>query len=201
MTKAEWSGWVQAFGAVVAIIATASIAWWQIRRIAAEAAEQRRLTDKHKLLALSHLLRRVETTLAISYSAVQERGQQQIKFSVPDLDAASEVLHSISPFDVPGSQTYGRMQVALRALAVMRNYGRNYAGNEHETDAAALKVIHLAGEYFMHAFDVCIAEAVALSRPSDPGFWQPEWRLGPWRTAQAGKQDSQAATLSSPLSR
>lgn len=44
MTKAEWSGWMQAVFSVVAIFAAAVFTWWQLRapRKAAELAEKRR---------------------------------------------------------------------------------------------------------------------------------------------------------------
>lgn len=48
MTKAEWSGWVQALGSIAAILATAFGVWWQMDRQLSASENLRREEDKRK---------------------------------------------------------------------------------------------------------------------------------------------------------
>ena len=66
MTKAEWSGWVQAIGSILAILTSAAVVWWQVgrqHRLQMTAEERRSL--EHELHAI-----RDACTLA-NYAAAQ----------------------------------------------------------------------------------------------------------------------------------
>ena len=97
MTKIEWSGWVQAIGAIAAILAGASAVWWQVKRQA----------ESNRRAALAEEVRRLKVVGAALFhcrvvvETVQDEPNFPAKETLLDLRAQLSELRAIPPFDFP----------------------------------------------------------------------------------------------------
>lgn len=118
MTKAEWSGWMQAIGAAIAILAAAAIATYQ-------ASHARRLEDETRVAAEIQRLNIVKALSVRCFSlanevvrAVDERSEETIEVVSPVLmrDVGNTLLQ-LPIFEVPGGI------VALDVMTLGRTIG------------------------------------------------------------------------------
>jgi hypothetical protein len=99
--SAEWAAWVQAFGAIAAILAAAAIASRQSDQVRREEADRR---IAH-LKGVRGLFDDVNNTLTVTLANLQERGGQElliyVKQRTPPIRIALEAIRRIPFHEVP----------------------------------------------------------------------------------------------------
>jgi hypothetical protein len=147
MTKSEWSGWVQAIGSILAILASALVIWWQVRkqhRLQVSAARQAGLGDE---------LRRVEGFIQLAQLGYT--GLHHAALSLADFANAVEFQdtqrYKLS-FDLIG-QSLSAVDVSLMSTASLDLATR-----------ATVRDFHGALEIYDQAFSLSGVEAFAIRR-------------------------------------
>lgn len=99
MTKAEWSGWVQAIGAVIAILAGAYAVWYQVRRARVATLEFQRADDvrKLKLIAVANL----GCIQALKVARLQVADIQLFTRTFEGFQAQCDVLAEVPLLEIP----------------------------------------------------------------------------------------------------
>lgn len=118
MTKGEWSGWMQAIGAAIAILAAAAIAAYQAGHARKLEDEKRTAAEIQRLNIVKALAVRCFTLASDVVKAVDDLSQQTIEVVSPELmrDAGGTLL-GLPIFDVPGGI------VALDVMTLGRTIG------------------------------------------------------------------------------
>lgn len=120
MSRAEWSGWAQALGAIFAIIAGAGFVLLQnylTRKEASRAAQQERL---RRLELISHVI--AEASAAFQVAAVHvESGQLDFEGDViPSIERGISQIDAIPPLDHPYVEVFHRLAVIRQNLVALK---------------------------------------------------------------------------------
>jgi hypothetical protein len=118
MTKAEWSGWFQAIGAAIAILAAAAIAAYQAGHSRKLEGEKRTATEVQRLNIVKALAVRCFTLAKEVVKAIDEPSKETMEVVSPELmrDVGSTLM-DLPIFDVPGGI------VALDVMTLGRTIG------------------------------------------------------------------------------
>lgn len=111
MTKTEWSGWVQAIGAVAAIAIGAGAVWWQVRK-AHTAAQEARGAEDIRILSLIAIAN-FDCIKALKIAKLQREDVSLMHRTLKGFDAHCNELASIPLLQIPDHWV-----AAVRARAV-----------------------------------------------------------------------------------
>lgn len=118
MTKAEWSGWMQAIGAAIAILAAAAIATYQASHARKLEDEKRTAAEIQRLNIVKALAVRCFSLASEVVNAVDDLSKEAIEVVSPELMRdVSGTLLGLPIFDVPGGI------VALDVMTLGRTIG------------------------------------------------------------------------------
>lgn len=122
MTKGEWSGWVQAFGAVTAIFFAYILANWQHKKQTYEArrleANLRQLNDLLKTEVTSHFFDEAHAVCEALGHAKDLAPRHPIYTALERSEELEQIFKDLPPYDLPG---HGVAFGVLKVPQVLRN--------------------------------------------------------------------------------
>lgn len=117
MTKAEWSGWVQAFGAVLAILAGAAAVWWQVRKSRLATLEIQRSDDVRVLQLIATA--NVDCLKALKLAKLQLDDAEIFWRTIDGFKAHCHTLAAVPLLQIPDvwvAMSWGRAKQELERL-------------------------------------------------------------------------------------
>lgn len=99
MSKAEWSGWVQAIGAVGAIVAGAIAVWWQVRKARIATLEFQRSEDVRVLSLIA--VANVDCVKALKLATKQIGDHKIFKRTIEGFNVHCSALAAIPLLQIP----------------------------------------------------------------------------------------------------
>lgn len=169
MTKSEWSGWAQAFGAVLAIMGAIAVAWWQENARALES----------KQLAIIQVRNAAGTLDAVVEAAAEDRSRKVDSIQAW-LALAEQAVNDFRVVPVEKlSLQWNVAVIALRSLALQVDLALRASLRDTTVNASAYAVVsqergdELVGK--IGDLQKKVAPHMAVIREDHPGITMPKW--------------------------
>lgn len=162
MTKAEWSGWVQAVGSVAAIAAGAFAVWWQVHRQANNDKSQLVEEEVRRLQIVGATL--FECRVATYSIESASKTTFTVESEVNELAAMLRSLSAIAPLDLPDWRAgYAISSVAITFASVEDGLRKvpSLTSTTHEKRMAYINTIDAALDFSEGLLRECLVDRKA----------------------------------------